>query len=75
MKLYRTLYTDDELSMNFKEFSRSVWSGTQADATAARKHLKADGMRQIYTDEVDVPTSKPALLEWLNLHDTPKELK
>lgn len=75
MKLYRTTYTDDELSTNSKEFSRSTWSGTLADAASTRKHLKADGMRQIYTDEIDVPTSKPALLEWLNINDTPKELK
>lgn len=61
MKLYRTHYLDDQ-------FDRitSVYDGTQADAAARRKSLKADGMRNIETKDEDVPTDKAGLITHLN---------
>lgn len=63
MKLYKTIYLDDDTP---EDNDRRVWDGTQADAAKRRKALKTEGMRMIVTDEVDVPTSKSALLAWLN---------
>lgn len=48
--------------------SATHWVGTQSDAAAARKKLAADGFKrvEIKTDEIDVPTDKAGLLDWLN---------
>lgn len=48
--------------------SETHWVGTQADAAKARKKLADDGFKraEITTDEVDVPTDKTGLLDWLN---------
>lgn len=43
-----------------------LWSGTQADARAHRKQFKSDGLSFVETAEVDVPTNKDSLLEFLN---------
>lgn len=62
MKLYRTDYIDDGDS----NAAHHSWTGTLADASKERKRLKLEGFRSIETTEVDVPTSKPGLIEWLN---------
>lgn len=64
MKLYCTTYIDDG-APDGQMFAQK-WNGTQADAGRTRKWAKAEGMRNVDTKEVDVPTSKAALLEWLN---------
>lgn len=43
-----------------------VWSGTQAAARADRKAFAGDKLTAIKTADIDVPVSKPKLLEWLN---------
>lgn len=45
-----------------------VWVGSQADAGKARKEFVADGFKraEITTDEVDVPTNKEGLINFLN---------
>lgn len=60
MRLYRTK------GLNADEGIIYLWDGTQADAAARRKRLKADGVTGVETKEVDVPTSKAELLTWLN---------
>jgi hypothetical protein len=44
------------------------WVGSQSDAGKARKELVADGFKraEITTEEVEVPTGKAGLLEFLN---------
>lgn len=77
MKLYRTNYIDDVLNEDKKdttEMLMSHWSGTQADAALRRKNMKTDGMRQIETIDVDFPTDKAGLLNWLNNNVNCKEL-
>ena len=64
MRLYKLTQTDAG-----PEPVRIRWVGTQADAAAMRKewntklHVKRD---DILTEEVDVPTDKKGLLEFLN---------
>lgn len=66
MKLYKTKSFDEPNGIR-----HITWSGTQADAAAKRKELKALGDRtEIETKEEDVPTSKPELLAWLNANVT-----
>ena len=45
---------------------QGVYDGTQAEAAKQRKLLKLDGMRNIDTSEVDVPTDKAGLMAYLN---------
>lgn len=44
------------------------WSGSQAEASKQRAEWTRKGVKraEITTDEVDVPTDKKGLLEWLN---------
>ena len=65
MKLYKTTYIDDGAKSAYDEH-KEIWHGTQADASKARKVLKIEGMREIATDETDVPTDKAGLLAFLN---------
>lgn len=65
MRLYKTSYTDDAADPNRDE--RATWAGTQAEASADRKRLKAAGMRDIITNETEVPTDKKGLLAFLNM--------
>jgi hypothetical protein len=77
MKLYRTNYIDDLLNDDKKDTTErlmSHWSGTQADAALCRKNMKTDGMRQVVTLDVDFPTHKDGLLNWLNNNVNSKEL-
>ena len=63
MKLYRTIFLDDQ---DHVALTHESWTGTLADASKERKRLKLEGMRNIVTDEVEVPTHKVNLLAWLN---------
>lgn len=67
MKLYRTKSFADPGVDSAIEYS---WQGTQADAAAERKRLKAEFHSGIETAEIDVPTDKPSLLAWLNVNVT-----
>ena len=62
MKLYKTTYTDDGADSTL----RRSWTGSLDAAGKDRKRLKIDGMREIKTDEVNVPTDKTGLLAFLN---------
>ena len=61
MRLYLTSYIDDESAKVKRTFT-----GTQADASKGRVALKKDGMREIETKEVEVPTDKAGLIGYLN---------
>jgi hypothetical protein len=48
---------------------RTVFAGSQSEAAGLRKQLVSEGgykRADITTTEVDVPTDKKGLLEWLN---------
>lgn len=65
MRLYRLT----RLSPNPADVPLNTkWVGTQADAASARKTWVTAGAKrdEIVTDEVDVPTDKQGLLEFLN---------
>ncbi len=64
MRLYMTMFVDDAAKPERNE--GTSWSGTQADAGKDRKRLKAEGMRNIVTEEVDVPTDKAGLISFLS---------
>ena len=61
MKLYRTKAKDE---------SAGYWAGSQAEAAGHRKKLNGEGHKRdtISTEEVEVPTNKAGLLEFLNQH-------
>lgn len=62
MKLYKT-------TAKMADGSASVrWAGSQAEAATNRKVFNQSGVKREYisTEEVDVPTNKAGLLEWLN---------
>jgi len=64
MKLYLTSYIDDTEgrdTANCKQFT-----GTLSDASKSRVALKKEGMRDIKTEDVDVPTDKTGLMAYLN---------
>jgi hypothetical protein len=62
MRLYKITASDgaDEREIH--------WVGSKADGVASRKQLAAAGWqrREISEVEVDVPTNKEGLLQWLN---------
>lgn len=62
MKLYKITADNgnDEVTTQFV--------GTQAEGVGMRKKLKEDGWAQkhITTEDVEVPTDKAGLIEWLN---------
>jgi hypothetical protein len=60
MKLYRITGNSDTQSV--------IWAGSQSDAAKARKELLAQGFKraEMLTEEVEVPTGKAGLLEFLN---------
>lgn len=66
MKLYKTTYIDDQAEKDGLNPIRAVWHGTQAQAAAARKMMHSDGMREIETEGVEVPTDKAGLIAYLN---------
>lgn len=69
MKLYRITYTDDDFEADGLYTRRSVWHGTQADVAKIAKMMKSEGMRNIDTEAVEVPTDKAGLLTWLNQNE------
>jgi hypothetical protein len=48
--------------------TQQTWGGSQADAAAARKNFVTEGAKRkdIWTYEVDVPTGKVDLIQFLN---------
>lgn len=66
MRLYCTTCVDPQPQTGTIYTKHKNWDGTQADARARRQMRKTDGMEKIETKEVDVPTDKAGLLEWLN---------
>lgn len=61
MKLYK-VYVEDGDNTIFH------WFGTQAECATKRKALNSEGHKrdEIITNEIEVPTDKKGLLEWLN---------
>lgn len=60
MKLYLT-------SGQTKTYEEKVqWSGTKRDAARERKAMKDDGLEFVGTYEVDIPTHKSKLIQFLN---------
>ena len=59
MKLYRTFTSTGD---------KESWAGSQAEAASQRKAFNQAGHKRdsIVTMEVDVPTDKKGLLEFLN---------
>lgn len=64
MRLYKTTFLDDAADPGRNECAS--WAGTQAEAASDRKKHKTAGMREIETEEVDVPTDKKGLLQFLS---------
>lgn len=65
MRLYKTVGAHDNAMV--EKVVR--WSGTQAEAATARKDLNSYQKiprANITTEEVEIPTDKKGLLEWLN---------
>ncbi len=67
MRFYKVLATNNLKDEELPD-TETVWVSTQSDAAAARQKFISDGFRRkdLETTEVDVPTSKSELLEWLN---------
>lgn len=63
MRLYLTSYLDDQKNDTVLQ---GVYHGTQSDASRSRVALKKDGMRNIETKDIDVPTDKAGLMGYLN---------
>lgn len=63
MKLYLITAKTDDIAP-----TSQVWGGSQADAAAARKALMAKGAtrKDMKTYEVEVPTGKAELMQFLN---------
>ena len=64
MKLYRV---SSEVTLdNGKKAIR--WAGTQAGVIAVKKEWMGAGMKrkEISTEDIEVPTKKDELVEWLN---------
>ena len=64
MKLYLTSYIDDTEDRDTDRCRE--FTGTLSDASKSRVALKKDGMRDIKTEDVDVPTDKAGLMAYLN---------
>lgn len=61
MYFYLTSYLDDESAT-----TKHQYTGTQSDASKSRAALKKEGMRNVETKGVDVPTDKAGLMGYLN---------
>lgn len=61
MKLYKTTITRNGVDTY-------SWQGSQADAASRRRVAVESGVKRkdIETVEVEIPTTKPGLLDWLN---------
>lgn len=62
MKLYLITATTEDSKTHV------IWGGSQAEAASARKEMLARGAtrKDLKTYEVDVPTNKEGLLQFLN---------
>jgi hypothetical protein len=60
MRLYKTTGQKADLVQETR------WDGSLAAASKRRVELKKAGRKQVTTDEVEIPTDKVGLLEWLN---------
>lgn len=62
MKLYLITATTEDSKMHV------IWGGSQSDAASARKEMLARGAtrKDTKTYEVDVPTGKEGLMQFLN---------
>lgn len=63
MRLYKVTHVPMDVPL------RKRWVGTQAEAASTRAEWQkkhAAKRDEITTEEVDVPTTKKELLEWLN---------
>ena len=70
MKFYLVTATSSDTAVEDADIkTRAIWGGSQSEAAAARKQLGSEGFRraEIVTSEVEVPTSKTGLLEFLNV--------
>lgn len=63
MKLYRVIYGTTQ---DGRDVVRSKWVGTQAAAAAVKKKLNEGIEFDIEVENVEVPTDKEGLLQWLN---------
>lgn len=66
MNLYAVTYIDDAPDDGSPPGPKVQWFGTMADEAKATRALKAAHMVNIQGHTVQVPTSKAALLAWLN---------
>jgi hypothetical protein len=64
MRLYRISVTNASPELN----AYPAWVGTQSDAASTRRKLNSAGFKRdnIVTDEIEVPTHKTALIDFLN---------
>lgn len=68
MKLYCITYWDDMQELGEPVGQREKWVGTQVEQSKEAKLLKSEGMTEIVKHQVDVPTGKSGLLQFLNTH-------
>jgi hypothetical protein len=63
MRLYKI-----KASGNGEVLIKTKWVGSAAEGVATRKELYAEGFarKEVVETQVDVPTDKAGLLEWLN---------
>lgn len=66
MKLYKTTGEVDKSEDGTAPETRVSWQGSLTEASKARTALKKEGAHKPVSLETDVPTTKDALLEWLN---------
>ena len=66
MKLYKTTGMQPISEGRYDKFVS--WQGSQTEASKARTALRSQGCKRdnVTSQEMDVPTTKDALLEWLN---------
>lgn len=63
MQLYKIIYVNKPSTDQMVK-----WCGSQDDASKTRAGLRSTGFTVLDTKTVNVPTTKGALLEWLNEH-------
>ena len=66
MKLYKTTAVNLSTDPAVAHTRKAQWTGSQAEASKSRAAMKKDGLKEITTADVDVPTDKAGLLAWLN---------
>jgi hypothetical protein len=69
MRLYRTSFVEPAGDEG-KTIVCCNWQGSLADAATARREAKSEGYEDVKTEEVDVPTQKAPLLDFLNENAT-----